>query len=248
MLRGFYTAASGMLMQQRNLNVFSNNIANVKTPGFKVERVVSTTFEQALLTRQEAGNTAVIGSGDPIKMVEDVASVFDPSLLEETGRPFDVAINGEGYFTIQSEDKQFLTRNGNFDLDAEGYLVLPGAGRVMGERGEIQPKSSNFMIAPDGTVYDSKNKVLDKITVSLPAKDVKLEKFSNGLYTVEDFETNVPAEESTLVQGTTERSNIDLNREYTMVMEAQRAFQACSEALKIVDAMNQKSATQIASI
>ncbi len=248
MLRGFYTAASGMMVQQRTLNVLSNNIANVRTPGFKVERVVSSTFEQALMTRQEKGDSAVIGTSDPVRIVEDVPSVYDPSLLEETGRPFDVAINGAGYFNIQSEDRQFLTRNGNFDIDEEGYLILPGAGRVMGERGDIRPESSDFVISSDGTVYDDSGRILDRLLVTLPPEGTQPAKCSNGLYTVDDFEANVPAEDVTLVQGAIERSNIDLNREYTMIMEAQRAFQSCSSALKIVDELNQKAATQIASV
>ena len=125
MLTGFYTAASGMFMQQRTLNVLANNMANAATPGFKAERVVSTTFEQELLTRQERGNNGLLGKGSPVRLVQDVPSLFDPSLLKETNRPMDIAINGEGYFNIKSADEQqYMTRNGNFDIDDEGFLVL----------------------------------------------------------------------------------------------------------------------------
>lgn len=248
MLSGFYTAASGMLVQQRTLNVLSNNMANVKTPGFKVERVVTTTFKEALLQRKEGIKSEVIGSSVPVRIVEDVPSNFDPSALESTGRPFDIAINGEGYFNIQSQDRQMLTRNGNFDMDEEGYLVLRGAGRVLGEGGEIQIKTSGFYVASDGTIYDENNKRIDRLLVTYPAEGTQLEKFTNGLYTINNPEANQQVEGVQVIQGTIEQSNIDLNREYTLVMESQRAFQACSTALRIVDELNQKTATQIAGI
>lgn len=248
MLRGFYTAASGMLIQQRTLNTLANNVANVRTPGFKVERVVSTSFEHELMIRQEQANNTYIGASEPIRVVEEVSTLFDPSLLEETGRPFDFAINGEGFFNVQVGEQQFLTRNGSFDLDEEGYLILPGAGRVLGEKGEIELGSAYFTIDSEGMIYNADGKKLDKLLVTVPPEGVRLQKFSNGLYTVEDFQANQTVEDAQLVQGTIERSNIDLNREYTLVMEAQRTFQSCSAALKIMDELNQKAATQIASV
>ena len=118
MATGFYTAASGMLMQQRSLNVIANNMANASTPGYKTERVVSTTFEQELLVRQEGFNKTPIGTGDAVKIVEDVPTRFDESYVKVTDRPFDMAIMGEGYYLIKdSAERRYLTRNGHFDID-----------------------------------------------------------------------------------------------------------------------------------
>lgn len=243
---GFYTAASGVLMQQRTLNVISNNIANVSTPGFRTERVVSTTFDDVL--QREEGVKTGIGGGSPIRIVRDVATNFDPNFLQETGRPYDAAIVGEGYFTIQGTDRELMTRNGNFDIDEEGFLVLRGVGRVLGEKGEIEIGDAKFLIQEDGTVFNSKNKKVDKLKIVMPADGVEMQKYSNGLYFVPDSTTNRLAIGMTVNQGTIERSNIDLNREYTMAMETQRTFQSCSAALKIMDQINQKTATQIASL
>ena len=139
MLRGFYTAASGVLMQERTLNVLTNNLVNARTPGFRASRVVSTTFEDEYLVRLEKGASGAIGTGAPVRIVSDVPTLFDPSSLEETGRPYDLAINGEGFFNIlttdaQGNERQYLTRNGNFDVDEEGMLVLRGHGQVLGEK------------------------------------------------------------------------------------------------------------------
>lgn len=98
MLSGFYTAASGILNQQRTLNVLTNNISNAKTPGFRAERVVTETFDFELMTRIEKGNTQRIGLDSPIQLVRDVPTIFDTNSLVETGFPMDMAINGEGFF------------------------------------------------------------------------------------------------------------------------------------------------------
>lgn len=250
MLEGFYTGASGILMQERTINVLTNNMANVHTPGFRAERVISTTFEQELLMRQEAGNTGAIGKGAPMRLVKAVQTNFDESSIEETESPFDFAIVGEGYFNIQGETQQYMTRNGQFVLDEEGYLMLGGVGNVLGTRGPIQLEDSDFTVEPDGRVLDSKGKLVDTLLVTKPAPETELTKFTNGLYTSPDPELNVEIDkaDASIQQGCIERPNIDLNREYTQVMEAQRALQACAAATKMIDAMNQKTATQIASL
>lgn len=264
MLEGFYSIASGVLMQERTLNVISNNIANVRTPGFKVERVISTTFEEELMRRQERYNTDNnIGKGVPIRITRDVASNYGENLIEETARPFDMALKGDGYFNVRSTapavdmgqnaaapqaGQQFLTRNGNFDVDDEGFLILRGVGRVLGEKGEIQVNSSDITVSDEGVITDAAGKELDKLLITQPAQDVSPERFANGLYTVPDFGTNTAPADYRVFQGSIERSNIDLNREYTQAIEAQRVFNACSSALKIIDQLNSKSVSQIASV
>ena len=252
MLRGFYTAASGILQQERTIAVLSNNLVNANTPGYRASRVVSTTFEHEFITRIENNNTQQIGKAAPIRLVSDVPVRFDSSSLEESGRPFDVAINGEGFFVVESTDEsggRYLTRNGNFDIDDEGYLVLRGTGRVMGQNGPIQLPGSNFTVGPNGTIYDDfTGYEIDTLSLVLPGEDVRLKLTRDGVYTADDIEGLPQMEAPQVIQGYTERSNIDLTQEYTMVMEAQRAFQACSTALQIIDRLNQKAAAQIASI
>ena len=194
MLEGFYTAASGMLMQQRTLDVLTNNIVNAKTPGYRANRVVSTTFEQEFMTRLEQQNTGRIGVGAPIRVVAEVPTRFDPNSLEETQRPFDFAINGPGFFNIQGgtdeEPEQFLTRNGNFDLDEEGNLILRGAGKVLGRRGVIQIDTANFTVNSNGDVYNERGRLIDTILITEPAPEAELLAQQNGLYQTENMEEN----------------------------------------------------------
>lgn len=240
MLSGFYTAASGMLVQQRNINVISNNLVNSQTPGFKSERVVMSTFDHELMTRIEENNNQNIGSGSPVSLVDEVVTNFSDSSLEQTGRLFDMAVVGDGFFNIQGEERQFLTRNGNFNIDTEGYLVLDDVGRVMGQNGAIQVGGSDFTVNTDGSIYSTDGQLLGKLLVTAPTDNAQLTKFNNGLYTADTVQT---LDTPTVYQNVLERSNMDMNQEYTRLMEAQRAFSACSNALQVVDQMNSKAAS-----
>lgn len=256
MLRGFYTAASGILTQQRTLDVLTNNIANVQTPGFRASRVVSSAFEQELLARIEGQNSAVIGSGAQAQIVSEVPVKFDSNSLQETSSPFDFAIDGEGFFNIQAPDDengnpgaQYLTRNGSFMLNGDNQLELPGVGLVLGEKGPIELTTSDFTVDADGSVYDGRGRLVDKLLVTVPAQNAQTRIAGNGLYTTDNMQANVAVTAETKIkQGWLENSNVDVNREYALVMEAQRAFQACSSALQIIDQIDQKAASEIASL
>jgi flagellar basal body rod protein FlgG len=248
MLSGFYTAASGMLMQQRQLNVLSNNIANTKTIGFKSERVLSTTFEETLITRQEKNQNEVIGSRNQIRLLEDVPSNFDPSYLIETQQPLDLALSSEGYFNIQSEDQTYLTRNGHFAIDAEGYLVLEGVGRVLGDKGPLKVSTSNFSVDEKGLVTNAKNRKIGTLLITQPKDSQQLIKYANGLFAVEEIADNTLSTSHKINQGFLENSNVDMNRELTQIMEAQRSLQSCSTILKGIDQMNNLTVNQIAKL
>lgn len=242
MYSGFYTAASGMLMNRRSLDVSANNMANQNTPGFRAKRVVGTAFETQL-QRVQGQQKTEIGTGSPISVVSEVMTNFDEMNIKETGRPFDIAIEGEGFFTIQGENGQYLTRNGNFDMDEEGYLVLPGAGRVLGDRGPVQVRNSEFVIGKTGNIYGSYGNLLDQLQIVQPEGEANLTPLENGLYA--GGQTQMVRVYPDTVQGFTEVSNVDLNDEMTHMMEIQRAFQSCSKALTIIDQMNQKTASEI---
>lgn len=250
MLSGYYAIASGMLMQQRTLDVLTNNLVNARTPGFRASRVISNTFDFELMTRYEKYNTGGIGTASPIRITDEVLTRFDTTSLRDTDRVYDMALVGQGFFNIQTDGgQQFLTRNGAFDVDEEMYLILPGQGRVLGENGPIQLTDFDFTVEPDGTIYDSEGDAIDTLLLTVPADMEQLapDPNGNGMYTVPDMATNQPAN-VTVRNKVLENSNVDFNQEYSMTMDAQRAFQACSSALQIIDRINQKSAQQIAGL
>ncbi len=242
MLQGFYSAASGMLMQQRHLNVVANNLANAQTAGFKTNRLVSTTFEQTLLMRIEDGNTGAIGAGSPARIVEEVADIWTAGGISETGRPFDVAISGYGFFNIEGQDdgETYLTRNGQFDLDDEGFLILRDRGRVLGDDGApIQVGISDILINETGAITNAiTGEAIGQLAITAPTADAEVEQARNGMYTATAVEVIA---DPGVVQGGYERSNVNLTDELTAMITAQRNFSSASQALQFIDATYAKA-------
>ena len=110
----------------------------------------------------------------------------------------------------------------------------------MGESGELRIGGSDFVVTQEGYVFDSNNQYVDKLLVTNPAEGSDIQKRPNGFFTCDNVET---VDEIDVYQKTLERSNVDMNQEYTNLIAAQRAFQACSTALSTVDNMNAKAAT-----
>lgn len=245
MFSGFYTVASGVLMNQRALNMVSENVANQQTPGYMAKRLIKTTFGDELVRQQNLQNTS-IGGGDPISIVAKEAIDSSEGEYADTGRIYDIAANGAGFFTIQGQNGEVYTRNGNFDVDGEGYLVLPGVGRVLGEGGPIQVNGSRFIVGRSGNVYDLDANVLGLLQMQGPEDYNTLVQNTDGTYSNPGGQMRRVYPE--MRQGVLEESNVDLGREMTDAMSYQRAFQTCSKALTIVDQMNQKTASEIGKI
>lgn len=243
MFSGFYTAASGMLMNQRALNLSANNIANVKTNGYRAKRLVKTTFDQQLV-REMNGQTAGVGGGSTISLAQGEKTSHKQGSIVDTGKKFDLAISGDGFFVIQGENQQFLTRNGHFTKDGEGYLVLPGVGRLMGDAGPVMVDEAGFKVGGEGIIYDDEDEELDQIQIMEPDNYDNLTFNANGTYSAGNGVTlNQVYPE--VHQARLEESGVDLNAEMTRAMEIQRAFQSCGKALTIVDQMNQKSVLEV---
>lgn len=239
MISGFYTAASGILTQQRIINTTGNNLTNSQTNGYRADRVITSTFEQNLLTRIENGQYTRIGEGDPAIIVEEVETLFDTASLEETESPFDMALAGEGYFNIAGNEATYLSRNGNFNIDEEGYLILGGVGRVLGTEGEIFLGGSDFQVSLEGGIYDPEGNQLAQLLITQPTEEAAVNKLENGFLVASEADI---VENPTVYQYTIERSNVDMNDEYTRLIEAQRSLQANATAMKIVDQMNGQAA------
>ena len=251
MYSGFYTLASGILTRQNEIDVLGNNITNIKTPGYKTDRVETSAFEMELMVRMENGNPTVLGDGvgQVSSIIQDIHTIMEPGIIENTDRELDIAINGDGFFNIRTQDGQTaITKNGNFDLDEQGFLVLNGVGRVLGQNGEIYIGASGFKVGTDGSVISAEGNFIDRLLINKPAEGITAEKLENSSFLIQNEGDLVAAESFTVIQGALESSNVDINTELTKLIEAQRSFQLYSSAMKIIDQMDQNGTSKIASV
>ena len=140
---GLYMSAAGADSQTQRMEVLSHNMANVDTPGFKEELAVL----QARDSRAIADGTDVAGRGSindlgsGVSLVETMTN-FAEGTLKQTAEPWDMAIRGDGFFVVENDGQQFLTRAGNFQVNADGVLMTPQGYRVLSAAGvpiEINP-------------------------------------------------------------------------------------------------------------
>jgi len=249
MLSGYYTIASGILTRQREIDTIGNNLVNAQTPGYRTNRLVISSFEQELLTRKDANSDTVIGgSAATAAVVDEVVTNFADGSLTETGRVFDAAISGGGFFSIQgAAGETFLTRNGHFNMDEDGYLVLPSVGRVLGTNGPIRVGNSNFVIGETGQIYNSNGNYIGTLQISELPEGTIPEEMENGVFGYPAGTQLRASGNASVIHKSLELSNMDYNRELTLLLESQRAFQACSSALEVIDNLNKK-AHQIAQV
>ena len=242
MNRGFYLAANGMIMNQRKLDAIGNNLTNMSTSGYKADTILTQRFDEAMVLvkhREELSGT--FGQ----TYVDTSYTNLEQGSFEFTESPFDVGINGNVYFNINSYTGQrMLTRNGQWELDSEGYLCLSNSGRIVGENGEIFVGDKDFVISPDGTISQN-GEIVDRLLLSYIDPEGNIDKFGANMFTSVDAGEVPEGERFEIIQGAYERSNIDLNYEMTMMMNANRLYEASSSILKLMDSMNQKAATQI---
>ena len=248
MSAGFYTIASGMMVRQKELDTIGNNLSNIQTPGYRADRVVTSDFEMSLLKRMEADGEEVLGNGrgSAAAVVANETVTTEQGAVEPSGRVMDFALNGDGYFNVQGQDGTvYLTRNGQFEVDDQGYLTLPGMGQVMGTNGPIRPGSEEITVDEAGNVYNAQGQLAGTLKITVPAQNTQLVRRENGAFTAQGA---VNAQGYQVVQGSLETSNVDMNQEMSNFISVQRAFQTCSSALQIMDGIDRKAAAQIASI
>ncbi len=248
MFQGYYNLASGMLTQNRNLNVVSNNMANILTPGYKRDVMYSSTFQEELISRTgnlEHKNATMLNDVSMKRVATETASDFTQGALEQTESPLDFALLGEGFFQIQTENGIRYTRNGSFIIDDAGYLSLPEVGRVIGENGPIYLGTDDIHMDPSGMLYRNDQVPLGRFALVTFADQSQLVKAGKGIFRSDaaGIPSNVNIQQKTL-----ERSNVDAGREIVAMMESQRALQSASQILKIYDQLAGKASTELARV
>ncbi len=221
MLRGIDTVTAGMVADEGWQTILANDLAQLDTPGYKSETPVIGSFETLLVARtgQDAGQVGSQSGGAAI-----VATTTDwtEGALQETGNPLDVALQGPGFFAVQTPQGVRYTRAGDFSLDAAGNLVTPQGYLVLSTAGKPLKAGADAQIAPDGTLSSSAGSA-GKIGVFSPAL-TGLVDTGGGLYQATGA---VPAATgASLTPGALEASNVQAPEVLAAMIQVLRHFQA----------------------
>lgn len=238
MNRAFWYAGNGMVVNQRKLDCIGNNLANASTAGYKRDTILVNRFdEQMILVKHREAVSGTFAHTYVDTSYTDLTQGF----LEGTDSPFDVAIDGDVYFNIAGYNGDtMLTRNGNWELDSEGYLCLSNSGRILGENGEIYLGTKDFIIDNDGAIYID-GMLVDRLRLSYIDPESDVTKFGANMFTMADAGPVPEGLRYNILQGCLERSNIDWNYELSMMMNSNRLYEANSAILKLTDNLVQGS-------
>lgn len=243
MVRGFYAAGSGMLANSRKLDIAAGNIANSRTSGYKKDKAVSSAFQERLVLRTDGGalsEAQQIGNISQGQTIAGVYTSFEQGSIVQTGNAFDLAIDGEGFFSMLGPDNTVLyTRNGEFFLDGYGYITDSAGWLLLGENGPINTQGRVFDVSPDGVVSVDGTPI-DRLAIFCPANYDALAKRDRGMFAATGAAGQRPFTGNVL-QGCVEASNANMVDEMMSIIQSQRSFQSCSQVVRIIDATLQKA-------
>ena len=258
-MRALHTAATGMMAQELNVQVISNNIANMRTTGYKRQRAE---FQDLLYEHVSRVGTQTSTQGNilpvGIELGGGVRTVGTPRVMTQgtllpTGNTFDLAIRGEGFFKIVMPDGTFTyTRDGSFQMDAQGRIVTP-QGNVLQPGITVPQNSTAITINQQGQVSATvpgsvTPTVLGQITLTRFVNKAGLQAIGDNLF-VETPASGTPQDGvaatdglGDLQQGNLEQANVEAVTEISDLISAQRAYEMNSKVISAADQMLQATA------
>lgn len=224
MSNAIYAAIARQQGLKQEMQVVANNIANASTTGYKSNRGIFSEFIVNTGTDTQSLSMGALAANH---------TEMAPGALRVTGGQFDLAIQGEGFFLLETPQGERLTRAGHFQLGADGRLVDGLGNAVLGAGGNVitfPPEVTNVSIAADGTI-SADGELFDQIGVVIP--EGSLQRDGNTQFTAPDG--YLPSPEPGIVQGALEQSNVSPVQEIARLIEVQRAYEAGQALLERED-------------
>ena len=210
-----FSALSRQVGLWRELSIVANNIANSATTGYRQEGLIFSEYVKA----SPDGRSLSMGNGNTRN------TSFVQGALTQTGGAFDFAIEGDGYFLVETPAGERLTRAGSFSTNAEGDLVTPDGFRVLDAGGApvfVPPDAGRIAVAEDGTI-SADGRLLGQIGLVQPLEPASMTREDGVMFVAEaGFE---PALNARMLQGFTENSNVDPITALARMIEVQRAYE-----------------------
>lgn len=261
MVKGLYTAFTGMVNEQKRLDVLSNNLANADTNGYKKEGTTSQTFADELAIRIKDtsyyGMQKNLGTMSMGVHIGETYTDYSQGSYKVTDNQTDFAINGDGFFAISYTDKAGntsvkYTRDGAFIVNSQGYLVTKDGDFVLNQNGatntdpnariQVNPNLP-IVVTADGGIYQDDVLVGEIGLIDFEDYDY-IAKFGENMYDMVDGATLVETE-ATIDQGCLEASNVNVVSEMVNLITISRAYQAGQKVINAVDETLDKAVNQV---
>ena len=248
MLRCFYTAGTGMLVQRDRMDVLANNLTNVETAGYKSDSLISSTFRDMVMERLHdpgiVSTSTIVGALGTGTHIEEVYTTFTQGNIEGTGRMCDFALIGDGFFTVDTPDGERYTRDGSFFVNSDGYLVTSGGHYVQGENGRIRVDGEDFAVDDSGNIYVG-GVLEDQFRIITFEDPAGLRKDGGNLYERVEGPQGQAAADTVVKQGALEGSNVNTAQELTRLLSVRNAYTINQRVLSMVDKSLEKTVNEV---
>lgn len=258
MIRGLYTSGWSMLANEKQMDIISNNLANVSTNAYKQDTVVLESFPSVLTKRINDTRSALNPSGNVGDMqlgsdVGEVYTYFNQGGILKTGNNLDFAIKDSksAFFTVQVTDgngqkAEYYTRDGAFIINNNGQLSTVDGNLVMGKNGPIVLQNANFSVESDGTIVQN-GQAVDKLLITEFTDTRQLRKFGSNLISALDG-AGPRQFTGTVQQGYLEQSNVNVVKEMVSMISVMRAYEANQKVLQAQDGTLEKAVNEIGAV
>lgn len=256
MLRGLYTAYTGMLNEQYRMDIMSNNLANADTVGFKKEGSTSQAYSEVMAvkikdTTEDPNTPKRLGNMSLGVKIGETYTDFSQGSLRDTGNTYDLALSGDGFFNIEftnkaGETSTKYTRAGNFTITKDGYLTTKDGDYVLGENGRIQLSTTagNTVITEDGSIYQD-DELVTKLKITEFEDTNYLTHYGESMWDAKEGAVANDATDFRIHQGYVEMSNISVVTEMVNMISIQRQYEANQKLITTYDESLDKSVNQI---
>jgi len=244
---GMLEAVRGCVKEEVRADVIANNLANAAVIGFKRDKI---SFQNMLQGTAPGSTGTPQGSGAPNQdpNLVHVQTEFSDGPLRPTGNSLDLAIEGKGFFKIQTPEGVRYTRKGNFSSDEEGLLMTQDGNPVLGKGGPISVSGENVVIDKTGKVLVDGSEV-GQLDLTDFAQPELLEKVGATLFRAVEGSDELPLPQETIVrQGYAEDSNVNVPEEMVTMIHSLRAFESYQKAIQVMDGLNNKAINDVSKV
>ena len=257
MLRSLYTGWTGMYTQQKRLDVISNNMANVTTVGYKKEFVTAQSFDDVLAVkirdRSVDWRQQQIGDMSLGAKIGEIHTDYTQGSLRQTDNPFDLGLDGNGFFKVNVTDadgttRLCYTRAGQFHMTSDGFIVDAYGNHLQSEAGDFQVPvdAVNTVIDTEGNVY-ADGTLIDRLELADFEDYEYLKKYQDNYYLPVDGITEKEAD-AQIRQGYTEQSNVMVVSEMVDLIATTRAYEANQKVIKTMDNVMDQAVNSVGKI
>lgn len=259
MIRGIYTAVSGLITQEARQDVISNNLANANTVGYKRDNLIAKKFDDVMIQNYDKvvnGENVknVIGSLSMGSKIDETYTSYDEGVIEATGKETDFAIQGRGFFAVARDngisENTYYTRDGHFHINGMGYLVNGTGDKVLGKNlktGALEPiYVGNGKIKCDESGNMSINDIPSYKLYTADFNDYNfLKKVEDNLYIGEN---PTETDNNKVQQECLEKSNVDVMKEMADMMMTIRTFESNQKVVQTLDETLGKAVNEVGKV